>query len=60
MQDDLLEYIWKEWMPQALEKGELKCLPRPEIVGRGLDSVNKACEMMGQGVSGSKLVVTEI
>jgi len=47
-------------MPRALEKGELKCLPRPEIVGRGLESVNEACEIMGKGVSGSKLVVTDI
>ncbi|KAK5941858.1 hypothetical protein PMZ80_005809 [Knufia obscura] len=56
-QPDLHKYIWKEWMPKALELGQLKCLPRPEVVGQGLEAINHACELILKGVSGKKLVV---
>lgn len=44
-------------MPKALELGQLKCLPRPEVVGQGLEAINHACELILKGVSGKKLVV---
>ncbi len=47
-------------MPKALELGQLKCLPRPEVVGQGLESLNLACELGRKGVSGKKIVVSGI
>lgn len=44
-------------MPNALEIGQLKCLPSADVVGQGLDFINHACEMVGKGVSGKKVVV---
>ena len=59
-QDDLREYIWgAEGLlvkKLGVEHG-LKCLPEPQIVGQGLEMVNEACRLMGDGVSGKKLVV---
>lgn len=59
-QDDLAQHIWGEWLPKALETAEVKCLPRPEVIGQGLESVTKGCELIAAGVSGKKLVVTGI
>lgn len=47
-------------MPKALEHGQLKCLPPAEVVGQGLEAVNHACEVMSKGVSGKKIVVSDI
>lgn len=41
----------------ALEKGTMKCLPPPQVVGQGLEHLQEACERMLKGVSASKLVV---
>jgi NADPH:quinone reductase-like Zn-dependent oxidoreductase len=49
--------VWK-WVEDALAVGELKCLPPPQVVGYGLESIDGAVEMMRKGVSGKKLVVT--
>ncbi|KAK5082979.1 hypothetical protein LTR05_006861 [Lithohypha guttulata] len=59
-QADLLEHLWSKYMPDALRSGELKCLPPAEFVGRGLESVQGACDLMSKGVSGKKLVVSGI
>lgn len=59
-QADLLEHLWSKYMPDALRSGELKCLPPAEFVGRGLESVQGACDLMSKGVSGKKLVVRGI
>lgn len=34
-------YIWQEFLPQALEKGVLKAVPEPLIVGTGLEKVSQ-------------------
>lgn len=35
----------------------MKCLPRPEVVGKGLEHCQEACNRMLKGVSATKLVV---
>jgi NADPH:quinone reductase-like Zn-dependent oxidoreductase len=49
--------VWKDYVTPALKSGKLKCLPKPTIVGKGLEHVNKALEMSKAGVSATKLVV---
>ncbi|KAJ7748808.1 zinc-binding oxidoreductase CipB [Mycena maculata] len=49
--------IWKEWLPVALEDGSMKCRPHYEVVGKGLEGVQGAVDLMRKGVSGKKLVV---
>ncbi|KAI7151192.1 hypothetical protein KC316_g15344 [Hortaea werneckii] len=46
-----------DWLGSALDKGLMKCLPRPEVVGKGLDHCQEACDRMLKGVSATKLVV---
>ena len=49
--------IWKTFVMEALQSGKLKCLPRPEVVGTGLESFQTGIERMGKGVSATKLVI---
>ncbi|KAM0264411.1 hypothetical protein ACHAPA_008337 [Fusarium lateritium] len=49
--------LWTEWLPGALEDGSMKCMPYPEVVGRGLERIQDAVDAIGKGVSGRKLVV---
>ncbi|KAI7255387.1 hypothetical protein KC343_g3221 [Hortaea werneckii] len=46
-----------DWLGPALDKGLMKCLPRPEVVGKGLEHCQEACNRMLRGVSATKLVV---
>ncbi|KAJ6482204.1 chaperonin 10-like protein [Mycena vitilis] len=55
--DEVARPIWKDWLHGALADGSMKCRPRHEIVGRGLEGVQGALDMMGKGVSAKKLVV---
>lgn len=49
--------IFEQFLPKALEDGRFKCLPRPEIVGEGLQSLQKGLDKLKAGVSAKKLVV---
>ncbi|EHK97627.1 GroES-like protein [Glarea lozoyensis ATCC 20868] len=55
--NDIATPVWKDYVTSALESGKLKCLPKPNVVGKGLEHVNKALEMSKAGVSATKLVV---
>ena len=46
-----------KWMPAALANGSLKCKPDPKVVGQGLEKIQEACDLIGKGVSATKLVV---
>ncbi|OMP82086.1 Zinc-binding alcohol dehydrogenase domain-containing protein cipB [Diplodia seriata] len=50
--------VFERFLPKALEDGRMKCLPRPEVVGEGLGSLQKAFDVLKGGVSAKKLVVT--
>lgn len=47
---------WK-WLSEAMEAKIIKYLPKPEVVGNGLESVQSAVDQLAAGVSGQKLVV---
>lgn len=53
----MLETVWR-WLEKALGDGEMKCMPQHEVVGHGLDDIQKAVGLMGKGVSAKKLVVS--
>lgn len=50
--------IWHEFLPLALAAGEFQYRPSAAVVGHGLESVQKAINLLAQGVSAKKLVVT--
>lgn len=49
--------IWDQWLTAALADGSLKCKPIPEVVGKGLESLQTALDLQAKGVSAKKLVV---
>ena len=49
--------LWREFMTPALEKGVLKCLPEPLVIGKGLESVQKGLDENKKGVSAKKVVI---
>lgn len=49
--------VWGQWVPEALEKGTLKAVPEPLVVGKGLEAVQKGYEVQKKGVSFRKVVV---
>ena len=55
--NDVAIPVWREYVTQALQTGKLKCLPRPTVVGKGLEYIQKALELCEAGVSATKLVV---
>jgi NADPH:quinone reductase-like Zn-dependent oxidoreductase len=50
--------FWEQYITPALQQGTLKCLPEPMIVGHGLESLQKAVDVLRAGVSARKVVVT--
>lgn len=49
--------LWAKWLPGALADGSMKCMPYPEVVGKGVEKIQDAVDAIGTGVSGRKLVV---
>jgi NADPH:quinone reductase-like Zn-dependent oxidoreductase len=48
--------VWT-WLEGALADGSMKCRPHYEVVGKGLEAVQGALDLMFKGVSAKKLVV---
>lgn len=44
-------------MPKALENGRLKTKPNPEVVGKGLQDIQHAVDVLKEGVSAKKIIV---
>lgn len=55
---ELARAVFADFLPAALETGSYVPAPDPEIVGHGLDQIQKGFEMGRRGVSAKKLVVT--
>ncbi|KAJ4292576.1 hypothetical protein N0V90_009239 [Kalmusia sp. IMI 367209] len=55
--NDIATPVWKDYVTPALEAGDLKCLPPPKVVGKGLEYIDKGLKMSKAGVSATKLVV---
>ena len=49
--------FWDSYITKALEGGHLKCLPPPSVVGKGVESFQKALDESRKGVSARKLIV---
>ncbi|GLA61394.1 hypothetical protein AtubIFM55763_006045 [Aspergillus tubingensis] len=52
------EGIWRDFVFKALETGRLQPKPDPEVVGKGLEKVQEAVDILKKGVSAKKIVVT--
>lgn len=49
--------MWKDYLPQAMQQGKLKCVPEPLVIGKGLESLQKGCDKNKEGVSAKKVVI---
>ncbi|KAI1204931.1 GroES-like protein [Annulohypoxylon truncatum] len=50
--------IFADFLPRALERGEYKVAPTPEVVKtKGLEGIQEAIDLLKQGVSAKKIVV---
>ncbi|KAK5195186.1 hypothetical protein LTR99_002572 [Exophiala xenobiotica] len=59
MQDKALgNAIYHDFLPAALKSGQIKPLPKPEVVGNGVESIQAALDKQRAGVSAVKIVVT--
>jgi hypothetical protein len=50
--------IFKDFLPKALEAGNYVYAPEPLVVGKGLDKIQEAFEVLKKGVSAKKVVVS--
>lgn len=49
--------IW-QWLNKAMEESRIKYMPQSEVVGKGLEQVQQAVDLLAKGVSAKKLVVS--
>ncbi|KAM3068097.1 hypothetical protein ACMFMF_009462 [Clarireedia jacksonii] len=49
--------IW-DWLNEAMGKRIIKYMPQSDVVGKGLEDVQKAVDILAEGVSAKKLVVS--
>jgi NADPH:quinone reductase-like Zn-dependent oxidoreductase len=49
--------VWKDFITDALAQGKMKCLPKARVVGKGLESLEKAFEIRNGNVTAEKIVV---
>jgi NADPH:quinone reductase-like Zn-dependent oxidoreductase len=54
----IADAVFVDFLPQALAEGRYKSAPRAEVVGAGLESLQKGLDMLREGISAKKLVVT--
>lgn len=54
---EVLDPLWANYIPQALEQGKLKAVPEPMVVGKGLEHVQKGLDANKAGVSAKKVVI---
>ncbi|KAG8170232.1 hypothetical protein KVR01_000977 [Diaporthe batatas] len=50
--------VYSDFLGKALAAGTFICAPEPQVVGKGLESVQQAFEVCREGVSAKKVVVT--
>lgn len=55
--NQLTHELWENFLPKALESGQIKCVPEPLIMGKGLESVQSGLDKNKEGVSAKKVVV---
>ncbi|KAG9679954.1 oxidoreductase, partial [Aureobasidium melanogenum] len=52
------EAIFADFLTQALSEGKFKPAPQAEVVGTGLESLQKGVDILRKGVSAKKLIVS--
>ncbi|KAF4631187.1 hypothetical protein G7Y89_g6945 [Cudoniella acicularis] len=52
------EHIWRVFLEPALTSGAFLYMPQADIVGHGLEDIQKGCDLLAQGVSAKKLVIS--
>jgi NADPH:quinone reductase-like Zn-dependent oxidoreductase len=57
MANEVGSAIYEHFLPEALAEGRYTCAPDPSIVGKGLDHIQEALDLVKKGVSAQKLVV---
>ena len=55
--NDLGRAIYEDFLPQALAEGRYAAAPEPMVVGRGLEAIQGAVDLLKGGVSAAKVVV---
>jgi NADPH:quinone reductase-like Zn-dependent oxidoreductase len=50
--------IYNRFLPNALENGEYRVVPKPVIIGKGLEQIQAALDVHMKGVSAQKVVVS--
>ena len=58
MTNEVGPMLWQEFLPNALAEGRYATVPRAEIVGSGLASIQPALDALRRGASATKFVVT--
>ena len=56
--DALAKAIYEDFLPWAMSEGKYVLAPEPLVVGKGLEALQGAFEVVKQGVSAKKVVVT--
>lgn len=56
-ENEVSRVVWNQFLPAALATGKYRCAPEPEVVGKGLESLQSGLDRLKAGVSGKKLVV---
>lgn len=49
--------IWADYLTPALKSGKLQALPPPQVIGKGLESVQSGLDANKKGVSAKKVVI---
>ena len=57
LESEIPKAVW-QWIAKAMEDNAIKYMPQSEVVGKGLEDVQKAVDLLAQGVSAKKLVVS--
>jgi hypothetical protein len=56
--NELGAIIFEDFLPKALEEGSYAYAPKALVVGKGLDKIQEAFEVLKKGVSAQKVVVS--
>ena len=56
--NELMRLIYEDFLPTALEEGTFVPAPEPRVVGHGLESMQTGLEILQNGVSAQKIVVS--
>lgn len=52
------QHIWRVFLEPALATGAIKYAPPADVVGHGLEDIQKACDLHAAGISGKKIVIS--